>query len=326
MLVNAVCVAENGKLDIMQKEIPAIKPNEVLVKTMACGLCCWDSWLLRGVNARGPMPYVIGHEGAGIVEQVGSLVEHVKVGDKVFAGCGCSEMMAEYFALRADCVCKLPDDTADWASVIYEPTCCVVNLLNITNIQMGDHVVLVGAGYMGLLALQGLSRASQAGRVTVFELREDRRKMAERIDSRIEVLNPESAEGKCVIQEIQGKGGADVCIELGASESGFKLADSMTKEAGKFVIGSFHRGDVMFDGTKWHLGGLTVYNLAPMSNAHYPEVLPRTRIMIEKGVFDPASLVSHTAYYKDAPAMDQMFQRSCDKEDGYLKGVILFTE
>lgn len=325
MLVDGVFVTEYMKLGIQKTEVPEIRADEVLIKTMACGLCCWDSWLYRGVNAPGPMPYVIGHEGAGIVEKVGSLVENVKVGDKVFAAYGGNAMMSEYFVNRADGVVKLPDDTEDWAGVIYEPTCCVVNLLGITNIQMGDHVVLVGAGYMGQLTLQGLLHASQAGRVTVFELREDRREMARKLGA-AEVLDPESEEGKRIIREIQENGGADVCIDFGASESGFKLADSMTKQAGKFTIGSFHRGDVTFDGTKWHLGGLTVYNLSPFSNAHYPEVLPRTLTLIQKGVFDPASFVTHTAYYKDMEAMENMFQRSCDKQDGYTKGVILFTK
>ncbi len=48
--------------------------------------------------------------------------------------------------MTSDCVVKLPDDTTDWAKVVYEPNCCVVNVLYMTNIEPGDHVVLVGAG------------------------------------------------------------------------------------------------------------------------------------------------------------------------------------
>ena len=326
MKVNGVFVTDYMKLGVMENEIPdEPKADEVLIKTMACGVCCWDSWLYRGVNAPGPMPYVIGHEGVGIVEKVGSLVTNVKKGDKVFAAYGGNDMMCEYFINRADGIVKLPDDTTDWAGVVYEPTCCVVNLLNIADIKMGDHVVLVGAGYMGMLTLMGLTRSTQAGRITVFELREDRREMARGLNP-TEVLDPESEEGKRVIKEIQDKGGADVVIDFGASDSGFHLADSMTKMAGKFVIGSFHRGDVTFNGTKWHLGGLTVYNLSPFSNAHYPDMIPRTYTMIEKGVFEPAKFVTHTAYFKDAQGMDNMFQRACDKKDGYIKGAVLFYE
>ena len=251
---------------------------------MACGVCCWDSWLYRGVNAPGPYPYVIGHEGAGIVEKVGSEVDNLKPGDKVFAAYGGNDMMSEYFINRKDGVVKLSDEVKDWASVIYEPACCVINVVNSLDIQLGDHVVLVGAGYMGLQTLQVLTKGSQAGRITVFELRDDRRRMAEAMNP-TEVADPESEEGKKLIEDIIKAGGADVVIDFGATTSGFELADSLTKQAGKLGIATFHRGDVTFNGTKWHLGGLKVYNLSPFSNAHYPELLPKAYEMIRKRVF-----------------------------------------
>ncbi|TAH64735.1 MAG: hypothetical protein EWM47_12020, partial [Anaerolineaceae bacterium] len=314
MLAKGVFVDEYMKLSIREYDVPEPKANEVMIKTMACGLCCWDSWLYRGVNAPSEYPYIIGHEGAGIVEKVGENVTKFKPGDKVFCGSGTNEMMCEYATVPEAGLVKLPDDTTDWEKVIYEPTCCVTNLLDITDIRMGDHVVLVGAGYMGLLTLQALTRASQASRITVFELREDRRKMAEEYNP-TEVLDPESEEGKKVIAEIIAKGGADVCIDFGATDSGFHLADSMTKQAGKLIIGSFHRGDVTFNGTKWHLGGLYVYNLAPMSNPHFKEIVPRTYDMIKRGIFEPGKLVTHTAYYEDMEAMDNIFKISIDKSD-----------
>ncbi len=325
MLRDGVFVTEYMKLGIMQYDVKEPNFNEVQIRTMACGVCCWDSWLYRGVNAPGPMPYIIGHEGVGIVEKVGDGVTNVKPGDKVFCASGSNEMMCEYITLPWNCVCKLPDDTTDWAKVVFEPTCCVVNLLNKTNIQAGDHVVLVGAGYMGQLTLMGLTRSTAAGRITVFEIREDRREQA-RAYGPTEVLDPESEEGKAVIQEIIDKGGADVVIDFGASDSGFHLADSMTKQSGKFTIGSFHRGKVEFDGTKWHLGGLHVYNLSPMSNAHYEEIIPRTYELIKRGVYDPGKFITHTAYYKDMDAMEELFQRAVDKGDGYIKGAVLFTK
>lgn len=326
MKVSGVYVKDYMKLAIMEHEIPdEPAPNEVMIKTMACGVCCWDSWLYRGVNAPGPYPYVIGHEGVGIVEKVGSLVKNVKVGDKVFAAYGGNDMMSEYFMNRMDGVVKLPDDVNDWASVVYEPACCVINVINTLDIQQGDHVVLVGAGYMGMQTLQVLTKGTQAGRITVFELREDRREMAKAFHP-TEVADPESEEGKKLIKEIQDAGGADVVIDFGASTSGFQLADSMTKQAGKLGIASFHRGDVTFDGTKWHLGGLKVYNLSPFCNAHYPELLPKAYEMIKKRVLAPEEYVTHTAYYRDAEAMENLFQRACDKKDGYMKGAVLFTK
>lgn len=324
MLAKGVFVEEYMKLSIREYDVPEPKAGEVMIKTKACGLCCWDSWLYRGVNAPGPMPYIIGHEGVGVVEKVGEGVTNLKPGDNVSCLSGNNEMMCEYATVPAAGLVKLPDDVTDWEKMVYEPTCCVTNLLNIADIQMGDHVVLVGAGYMGTLTLMALTRASQAGKITLFELREDRRKMAEAYPGPVEIYDPESEAGKAAIKTIQDAGGADVCIDFGASDSGFHLADSMTKMAGKLIIGSFHRSDVTFNGTKWHLGGLYVYNLAPMSNPHFKEMCPRTYSMIQRGVFEPGKLVTHTAYYEDLDAMEFMFQRACDKGDDYMKGVIMF--
>ncbi len=323
MKAKGVFVKDYMKLTISEQNVPEPKADEVMIKTMACGLCCWDSWLVRGVNAPGNYPYIIGHEGAGIVEKVGSMVTDLKPGDKVFCGSGNNEMMCEYATVPAAGLVKLPDDVEDWEKVIYEPTCCVVNLINITDIKMGDHVVLVGAGYMGQLTLQAITGASQAARITVFELRADRRKMIEKYPG-IEIFDPESVEGKKAIADIQAAGGADICIDFGASDSGLALADSMTKQAGKLIIGSFHRGDITFNGTKWHLGGLYVYNLAPMSNPHFKEIVPRTYGMINRGILNPGEFVTHTAYYEDMDAMHDIFDKSISKEDGYIKGVILF--
>lgn len=325
MKADGVFVKDYMQLAIMPYDVPDPKYDEVRVKTMACGVCCWDSWLYRGVNAPGPYPYIIGHEGVGIVDMVGDGVKNVKVGDKVFCASGSNEMMCEYFTVPSDCVVKLPDDTTDWAKVVYEPTCCVVNVLNKANIQPGDHVVLVGAGYMGQLTLMGLTRASQAGRITVFELREDRREQA-RSYGPTEVYDPESEEGKKAIADIIAKGGADVCIDFGASDSGFHLADSMVRQAGKFIIGSFHRSDVTFNGTRWHLGGLHVLNVSPMSNDHYTEIIPRTYELIKRGVYDPGRFITHTAYYKDADGLKELFERAVDKKDNYIKGAVLFTK
>ena len=86
MLADGVFVKDYMQLEIMKYDVPEPRFNEVMVQTKACGLCCWDSWLYRGVNAPGPYPYVIGHEGVGVVYKVGAGVTNLKVGDKVVIG------------------------------------------------------------------------------------------------------------------------------------------------------------------------------------------------------------------------------------------------
>ena len=80
-----------------------------------------------------------------------------------------------------------------------------------------------------------------------------------------------------------------------------------------------------FDGTLWHMSGLTVYNLSPMSNKHYTDLSDRTADQIARGVYTPAELVTHVVNYRD-PHLEDIFRKSITKEDGYLKGVITFDD
>ena len=328
MKCDALWVTEPNHLEIRPLEVrDEPYADEVQIDVKACGLCCWDSYIYQGISTPEPIPCNFGHEAVGIVTKVGTQVTKFKVGDKV-AVCNSgkeSKQMAKVVNNAAGGVTKLPDDTTDYARAVLEPTNCIVNLLTKLDIAPGDHVVLVGAGYMGLLTLQGLMRGSAAGRVTVFEVREDRREMARALNPDC-VLDPNSEEGKAKVAEIYAEGGADVVIEFSASDSGFALANKVIgHRAGKFAIGSWHRHPMTFDGTSWHMSGITVYNLSPMSNKHYLDISDRTSQLIAKGVYDPASLVSHIVHYKD-PGLEDVFRKSITKEDGYMKAVVTFDD
>lgn len=325
MKCDAVWVVEPNKIEIRPVEVrDEPLADEVQIDVKACGICAWDSYLFQGISGPGDPPYPIGHEAAGIVTKVGSLVTQYKVGDKVAVCSGTdSQEMAQIVNNKAAGVCLLPDTLTNWADAIYEPTCCVVNLLYKADLQPGDRVILVGAGYMGLLTLQGLLNGSCAGYVTVFEKRPERRELAKKLGAH-HVYDPESAEGKRHIEEIVAEGGVDVVIDFAASESGYALANVVMKDKpAKLIIGSWHRHDMTFDGTRWHMSGTIVYNLAPMSNAHYFDLVPRCATLIDKGVYNPGSLVTHVANYKD-PNLADLFKKSITKEDGYMKAVVTF--
>lgn len=66
--------------EIAEVDLAEPKSGEVLVKNLACGLCHTDEF---GRTIGLPMPLVLGHEGAGIVEEVGPDVHGIKVGDHV---------------------------------------------------------------------------------------------------------------------------------------------------------------------------------------------------------------------------------------------------
>ena len=79
----AVAWAPNEPLKIEEVEVMPPKAGEVLVKIIATGVCHTDAYTLSGADSEGKFPCILGHEGGGIVEQVGEGVTSVVVGDHV---------------------------------------------------------------------------------------------------------------------------------------------------------------------------------------------------------------------------------------------------
>ncbi|MDZ4372992.1 MAG: alcohol dehydrogenase catalytic domain-containing protein, partial [Phenylobacterium sp.] len=102
--MKAAVLREVGKpLQIEDVQINKPGPHEVLIRTVAAGLCHSDLHFMEGSYPH-PLPAVLGHESAGIVEQVGSEVRTVKVGDHVItclsAYCGhCESCLTGHLSL-----------------------------------------------------------------------------------------------------------------------------------------------------------------------------------------------------------------------------------
>ena len=91
--MKAVYVKEPGSLEVIEVEKPQIKKDtQVLVKITAAGICGSDIHILHGTHAYATYPRIIGHEGCGVVAEVGRAVKNVAVGDSVIIepihGCG----------------------------------------------------------------------------------------------------------------------------------------------------------------------------------------------------------------------------------------------
>ncbi|MBL8588899.1 MAG: S-(hydroxymethyl)glutathione dehydrogenase/class III alcohol dehydrogenase [Methylobacteriaceae bacterium] len=79
----AVAWAANKPLTIETIEVSGPKPGEVLVEIMATGVCHTDAYTLSGLDSEGKFPAILGHEGAGVVREVGAGVTTVRPGDHV---------------------------------------------------------------------------------------------------------------------------------------------------------------------------------------------------------------------------------------------------
>ena len=84
MKTRAAVAFEAGKpLEVVEVDLEGPKAGEVLVEVMATGLCHTDAYTLSGKDPEGAFPAILGHEGAGVVREVGAGVADVAVGDHV---------------------------------------------------------------------------------------------------------------------------------------------------------------------------------------------------------------------------------------------------
>jgi 2-desacetyl-2-hydroxyethyl bacteriochlorophyllide A dehydrogenase len=183
-------------IEIRQLPVPAPGPRDVLIKVMACGVCGTDVHIFEGEKgaADNPLPIVLGHEFAGVVERTGSDVTDLAKGDAVCVDpnvmCGhcyycrsgighfCERMIgigttvnggfSEYCAVPRQAVYRLGKGVPFEAGAMAEPLACCLHGIDLCEIAPGSDVLVMGGGMIGLLMLQ-LAKLSGAARVALAE-------------------------------------------------------------------------------------------------------------------------------------------------------------
>ena len=184
---------------------PGCRPDEVVVKVAATGICGTDLHIYRN-EYMSDFPVIPGHEFGGVVVEGGKDVTDFKVGDRVAVDpnlyCGhcyfCRNeqanhclnwqgvgvtlpgAFAEYVAAPARAAYLLPDNISDAQAAFVEPLSCVIHALKRFRVWPGDEVLIFGAGPMGLLLLQSL-RHSGAAKVVMVEKQPERLALARQL-------------------------------------------------------------------------------------------------------------------------------------------------
>ncbi|TDF98934.1 galactitol-1-phosphate 5-dehydrogenase [Paenibacillus piri] len=201
---------------VEELEIPALEPDEILVKVMATGICGSDLPRVLG-DAAHHYPIVLGHEFAGTVERVGGGVTRVKTGDRVvgvplkpcrkcedcrsghfaqckhysFIGSRVNGSWAEYVALPESNAIPFGEEISFEEAALVEPSAVALHALQLIGFQGGEHVAVLGGGNIGLLVLQW-ARILGAREVTVFDIDEERLSTARQLgaDHTVNTLRP----------------------------------------------------------------------------------------------------------------------------------------
>jgi 2-desacetyl-2-hydroxyethyl bacteriochlorophyllide A dehydrogenase len=196
--MKAAVVTAPGSVEIAAVDDPTPGPGQVVVEVSACGLCGTDLHILRGEFAP-TLPLVPGHEFAGVVVALGPDVSALRTGDRVavdpslycyechycrigrnnlcqrWGGIGVTTAggAAQYAAVPAANCVTLPEHVQTADATLIEPLSCAVRGYDVLSSRLGAHVLIYGAGTMGLMMLE-LAKRTGAASVDVVDLNETR--------------------------------------------------------------------------------------------------------------------------------------------------------
>ncbi|WP_299680053.1 zinc-binding dehydrogenase [uncultured Roseobacter sp.] len=259
-----------------ERPVPQIGPGEMLMKTLACGLCGGETMAWYKSE-----PKVLGHEPVGEVVEVGAGVTEFAVGDRVFVNhhvgrinshlsrrghftrdpfyksmtldpggvCEFYRVTAQHLAMDAH---KIPESLSTEAAVTIEPWSCVLSGLKVCHIQPGDTVAVVGAGFMG----QGfvhLAPLFGAGKVVALDFSDWRLARAQEFGA-THTINPRTEDAAAALRALNGGRLADTVIVIAPFAEAWAQALALVE-----VGGCLHLGAPLPPETDWVRDGNAAY-------------------------------------------------------------------
>lgn len=250
------------EIGLQERSIPEPAADEVLLKIGATGICGTDLHIVAGeYPAR--VPVTLGHEMAGTIVAIGQGVNTWEIGDRVTSlpyaqycgtcthcrdgqyglcskrrsyGSGVDGAFAEYLAVKASGLYRLPDSQSFVAGSLTEPLACVTkSMYQIAELKDSDTVAILGPGQIGLLALQ-VARAVGA-RTVLIGLSNDasRLDLGRQLGADHVYYADDDAFLKKQLSEDLGEDGIDMVFECSGAAQAFNMALRIVRKEGKVV-------------------------------------------------------------------------------------------
>jgi NADPH:quinone reductase len=315
--MRAARLVSRRHFEIEEVPVPAPGPDEVLLRVTACGVCTSDSYAWNGEIGASPLePGAPGHELCGEVVATGSSAGHIAGGTTATAIAFPGRGYAEYALAPAAHTIALPAPYQGHV-VLGEPLACAMNALRRSGVMPGDAVLLIGAGFIGILLLT-LLRHMGAAPIVVAEVSEPGRAWARRHGADT-VVDPRDAEFAAQIEAWTHGAGFDVVIEAAGTASALDLIAPTARVRGTVVLVGYHVGAPRaIDMQTWNWKGLTVVNGHERDDAIRVLGMRKALALLSHGRigFD---VVTHTL---GLDAIDAAFALLRERPPEFLKAVI----
>ena len=303
MKSRAACIESPGEVYLKEIDLKP-GPNQVLAKVFQASICGTDKILYRGdssVEVKFPI-FPWGHEGGGTIVEVGSKVNGFSVGDKVMSfGVGTYADYVLYdvpnitsYSRPNDGCLPVPEGVDMDIACLGEPLSCAVYASQIVskNIQLGDIVVVVSAGFAGQIIAQGVKRGG-AEKLIVIDVIDAKLDLAKRLGADI-VINSKNESIVKAIMDITDGRGVDVVVEASGSGDGLNIASDIVRHNGTIAIYSHYMKPFMVNMYRWHEDALNIVHTCLMHRTREEAVIGVRGAfrLVKKGFFDIRPLMN----------------------------------
>jgi threonine dehydrogenase-like Zn-dependent dehydrogenase len=292
-------------------------PGQVRIRLEGSGVCAsnipvWEGreWFHYPLPPGAP-----GHEGWGRVDAVGEGVSSLEPGQRVT--CVSGHAYAEMDVTSAQSVVPLPREL-DGEVFPGEPLGCAMNIFERADIQRGQDVAIVGAGFLGLLLTQ---LATHAGaRVVALSRRASALQMARRCGAHAALGSEDRWRAQAEAMALTGGRGFDRVIEAGGEQATLDLASALAAERGRLVIAGYHQdGHRSVDMQSWNWRGIDVINAHERAPERYAQGMRAAIAAVCEGRLDPFPLFTHRLPLQDIGAALELTR---NRPTGFIKAVV----
>jgi (R,R)-butanediol dehydrogenase/meso-butanediol dehydrogenase/diacetyl reductase/L-iditol 2-dehydrogenase len=269
-------VVEPGRVAVTSRDLKALEPGELRVRIMASAICGSDLHIFKGKHPSAPLPVTIGHEFSGEVVETGEGVSGLRIGDRVTVEpvlvCGtcaacltgnygyCKKIsytyrsgdgaMADFITVRQNHVFVLPDHLSYEAGTLIEPLAVAVHAVRRADIGLGEKVLVIGAGAIGIL-IAALCRKNGATQVVVADY------AAHRLGKALEmgatsVVNLAGKDLYAAVDELTECEGMDKTFECVGLEKTFNQAMMTLRKNGlATIVGIFEEPEIRISASRF---------------------------------------------------------------------------
>ena len=324
--------------------MPKPAPGEILLKLEAVGVCGSDVHYYQHGRIGDfvvEYPFILGHECAGTIVELGEGVKDLAIGDRVAlepgVPCGHCEMcvsghynlcpdvkffatppydgcLMNYVAFPAEFAFKLPENVSTVEGALVEPLAIGLNAALTGGVKLGDTVLVIGAGCIGLVSLLA-AKAYGATRVIVADVLDKRLEVASRMGA-ITINSKKERISEAVMRLTSGKG-ANVVLDCAGFSQTVQESVYSARANGKIVLVGL--GADQIDGLP--LSRISCKELTLTSIFRYKNLYPTAISAISGGFIDISGIVSNRYRFEDTP---EAFRVASEQASEIVKSVIVF--